>query len=70
MIGVLEQFGWLVLTVVLILGFIRLIDWAGGYYANPDEPTLLDAPHVAEKARQAARAAEPEDARPSGERAR
>jgi hypothetical protein len=47
MTGVLEQLGWLVLAVAVILGFIWVVNSAGQYYANPDEDEpLLGRHHV------------------------
>lgn len=53
MTGVLSGLGWLLVIaggLTAISLFPRWAKWAAHYY---DEPTLLDAPHAAEQARQA-----------------
>ena len=58
MSGVVSQVGWLLGATAVVLGAAWLAQWAGPrvgrYYQEPDEPTLLDAPHAAEQARQVA----------------
>jgi hypothetical protein len=66
--GVLSQVGWRLGATAIVLGAAwlaqRVGPGVGRYYQEPDEPTLLDAPHAADQARQAERDAEAEGGAP------
>lgn len=51
MSGVVSQVAWLLLVTAVVVGAALAPEWVKRYYGQPDEPTLLDAPHAAERQR-------------------